>query len=286
VSDFSRLTVVGVGMIGASLARAVRRARPGMEILGYDPAPPAAGVDAGVDRWSDTLEEALGQADLVVLAAPVSSILELLPRAASLCPARALVTDTGSTKEDVCRIAAEVFRAAGGPHFLGGHPMAGSERGGARSSDPDLLRGAPYALCPDEQVPPAKTRALERLLRDLGARPVWLAPREHDRMVARVSHLAQMLAVALGSLLEEGAARDARLPALAGPGLRDLLRLASSSYPLWRDICRTNAPALREAIRDLARRLEDVAQDLDSERLEHWFAAARRFREQRLKVDP
>lgn len=278
-----RVAVAGVGLVGASLSRAIARALPDAEIVGYDPAPPRAGVSTGITRWAAGAEEAMAEADLVVLAAPIPAILDLLPVAARACRPQALVTDTGSTKAAICEAARAVFAPAGGAHFVGGHPMAGSERGGAAASDPDLLRGAPYALCAVGAVPAEKKRAFENLLRAVGSRPLWVEPAEHDRIVARVSHLPQLAVVALASLLEEAAGREPAVAALAGSGLRDLLRLASSPYPIWRDICRTNAAPLRQALESLAERLRGMAAGLEDGRLEEPFERARRFRDERLK---
>jgi prephenate dehydrogenase len=281
--EFSRLAIVGVGLIGASLGRAIRRARPGVEIRGYDPRPAPANVPTGVDRWVASPEAAFDEADLVVLAAPVGAILDLVPVAARLCPARALVTDTGSSKVEICRAARAAFLAPAGPHFIGGHPMAGSERRGAGAADPDLLAGAPYALCDEGSAPPAKRQAFEALLRDAGARPVGIDAAAHDRIVARISHLPQVVAVALASFLDEGAERDPRLAELAGGGLRDLLRVASSPYSVWKDILRSNAGEVRAGIEVLVGRLKEISARLEDESLAEWFERGKRFREQRLK---
>lgn len=281
--EFRRIAVVGVGMIGATLGRALKYAGPGLEIRGYDPAPPLTGTPTGLDGWAASPEEAMAEADLVVLAAPVSAILELLPLAARCCRPQALVTDTGSTKAAICRAARRAFASPRGPHFVGGHPMAGSERGGAAAADPELLRGAPYALCAGAETPAERRAGLETLVRGVGATPLWIDAEEHDRIVALVSHLPQMAVVALASLLEEAAARDPRVAALAGSGLRDLLRVASSPYPIWRDIGRTNAAPLGEALGRLARRLVEIAARMEKGDTQEWFDRARRFREQRLK---
>lgn len=282
MSRASRIAVVGVGLVGASLARALRRVRPHTEIVGYDPAPDPQHVAAGV-RWVLSAEEALAGADVGILAAPVPAILELLPLAARVCREGTLVTDTGSTKGEICTRASELFQSPTGPHFIGGHPMAGTEAQGAAASDPDLLRGAPYALCDPGQAPAGVRRSLEVLVRACGARPVWIEPEEHDRIVARVSHLPQMAVVALAALLEEEASRDPRLADLAGSGLRDLLRLASSPYPMWREIARSNGPELRRSLGALAGGLQEMAEKVGEGDLEEWFEAARRFREQRLR---
>ncbi len=280
--EIRRVGILGVGLIGASLARALRRSSPRLELWGWDPSPPRA-ADAGIERWATSAEQALEGADLAVLAAPIGAIIDLLPLAARCCAAQALVTDTGSTKLEIMRAARAAFSSPQGPHFVGGHPMAGSERSGAAASSPDLLRDAPYALCAGEEVPAAKRAALERLLASAGARIAWVQALEHDRIVARVSHLPQLAVVALASLLEEESSREPALVSLAGSGLRDLLRLASSPYPMWRDICRSNQPALGETVALLAERLRAMAGALEGEEMEHWFESARRFREDRLK---
>ncbi|MEE9218193.1 MAG: prephenate dehydrogenase/arogenate dehydrogenase family protein [Acidobacteriota bacterium] len=286
MSQFRRVAIIGVGMIGATLGRALRRAQPDLEIWGYDPQRPPESVPTGVQHWANSAEQALHGADLVILATPLASILDLMPVAARACGARALVTDAGSTKSTVCAAARRVFTDVSGPHFLGGHPMAGRERGGAAASDPDLLRGAAYALCPDERVPEGKRRGFEELVCGMGAHPLWIEPDDHDRIASQVSHLPQLVIVALASLLDEAAGNDARVAELAGCGLKDLLRLASSPYAVWHDICRTNTPALRQAIEAVVDRLQAISRELhDDGDLSRWFEAARHFREERLQVE-
>lgn len=274
-----------MGLIGATLARALRRVHPRLQVVGWDPRPPAGGVETGVDRWAASPAEAFAGAELVVLAAPIPAIGDLLPVAAASCRPGAVVTDTGSVKGGIVRRASEVFagRDRSGPWFIGGHPMAGSERGGAEAADPDLLRGAPYALCPVGDAPEGPRRALEEWVRGLGARPIWIGADEHDRIVALVSHLPQLAVVALAGVLENEAQMDGRLAALAGSGLRDLLRLASSPAGLWRDICAANAGAIRPGLEELSRALREMQRDLDGAGLEAWFERARRFRDERLR---
>lgn len=280
MSGFRRVTFIGVGMIGATLARASRRADPGVQIRGYDPNPPPSSVETGVDQWVGSAVKACRDADLVVLATPVGSILDLLPEVAKACSPQTVVTDTGSTKSAVCLKAEELFHRQEGPHFIGGHPMAGRERPGAEASDPDLLRDAPYALCASSGIPDVKLQAVERWVRSLGARPHWIDPKEHDKIAAIVSHLPQLTVIALSSMLDEMASGDERVTDLTGSALHDLLRIASSPYPLWRDICRTNIPPIKEALETLARRLHELAGDLErGDALERWFESARHFRE-------
>jgi prephenate dehydrogenase len=263
----------------------LRRAFPSLEICGWDPRPPERGIDTGVHRWAASAAEAFAGVDLVVLAAPIPAIGELLPVAARACKPGAIVTDTGSVKTGIGAQAARAFagRETAGPWFIGGHPMAGSERGGAAAADPDLLRDAPYALCAGDSVPEEARRTLEGWVRKIGARPVWVGAAAHDRYVAMVSHLPQLAVVALAGLLEGEAQRDDRLAELAGGGLRDLLRLASSPPGLWRDICAANAEAIRPGLEGLAGALLELAGDLDEAGLEAWFERARRFRHDRLR---
>lgn len=285
MSGFRRITFIGVGMIGATLARASRRAEPRIQIRGYDPNPPPTSVETGVDQWAGSAAKACHDAELVVLATPVGSILDLLPEVADACSPEAIVTDTGSTKSAVCQKAEQLFHRQDGPYFIGGHPMAGRERPGAQASDPDLLVDAPYVLCALPGIPDVKLQAVERWVRSLGARPHWIEPKEHDKIASTVSHLPQLMVIALASMLDEVAAGDQRVTDLAGSALHDLLRIASSPYPLWQDICRTNVPPIKGALETLASRLHELARDLESgEALEHWFESARHFREQKLRV--
>jgi prephenate dehydrogenase len=272
-----RIAIIGVGLIGGSVGLAARRAYRGARVIGVDR--PAALRRArrrgAVHEGTASLRRALRDCDLVVLAQPIETILASLPRVARLVPPHALILDTGSTKGSIVRGAA---RAGLQNRFVGGHPMAGSERSGVEFADAGLFRGVPWILCPAGRGAPLA--AARRVIRRLGARPVVLPAARHDRIVARLSHLPQLLSVALVNAAARGAGSDAFR--LAGPAFRQMSRLAESSPRVWDGILRSNGAAIRAALDDLSRELRTLRASLDGGAAAS-FRRAARLRRARLR---
>lgn len=236
------MAVCGLGLVGGSLARALT-AR-GFAVVGVDrPGPLRKARAARAIARSAGLEAALAEADVLVLAAPPLANLGLLRRVARRARPGLVVTDVTSVKRPMVREA----RRLGLAGFVGGHPMAGRERAGFDASAADLFRGRPWILTGGR---PRAEAAVRRLVRATGARPVSMDAAQHDRVVARLSHLPQLVAWAL----LEAAHRDAttaRSLALAGPGFGDMTRLARSPRRLWRDILEANRDEVARALHDL-----------------------------------
>jgi prephenate dehydrogenase len=243
--------VAGLGLIGGSVARGLTRA--GHHVVGVDVlavarrARRAGAVRATVSR----VESAAAACDVLVLAAPPDANLRLLRRVAGLSLPGLVVTDVGSVKGPICREAARL----GVRGFVGGHPMAGSERSGFASSSAELFRGRRWILTPGT---PRALRAVGSLARSLGARTVVLDPGVHDRLMAFVSHVPQLLSWALASAARKDAVTAGRL-ALAGPAYADMTRLAASPRGLWSQILRQNQGEIRRALRALGRALDREA---------------------------
>ena len=255
---FRRLAIVGAGLIGASVQQAARRAWPGVEIVT---------LDAG-----DDLSKMAG-ADLVVLAAPVRANIALLDGIGPYVTPATVVTDTGSTKRAICAAAA----ALPSIDFVGGHPMAGGAKGGAANARPDLFDGRPWILTPQPGNPAQAVEALDSFVAGLGAVPHVMTPELHDRFVGAVSHLPQLTASALMHVVGK-LAGDAGLE-IAGPGLLDTTRLASSPADIWRDIAATNEDVLREALAELIPALTDLKDSLATgEGVDAVFTSASRWR--------
>jgi prephenate dehydrogenase len=274
----NRVTILGTGLIGGSFALALRKYTTDMRIFGWDRAEIAkeAQTRGAVDQvFSGNLAPALQDADLIYIALPIAATIDLLPEIARHAPAHALVTDAGSTKVRITQAAQELFPAEKGPLFLGGHPMAGRELSGIAHADAELFRGNTYALIGafSEQTDP-RIFALVKILEKIGARPLWLGAPQHDYAVGLASHLPQLAAVALAGFLFDRLDENGLPITLAGPGLRDSLRLAGSPYSTWRDIVLTNQEVLSAALDLLARRLDDLRERLASRELEADFDAA------------
>jgi prephenate dehydrogenase len=274
----SRVTVLGTGLIGGSFALALRKYATGLHITGWDRADvvrEAHARGALDEAFSSELAPALQNADLIYIALPIAATLDLLPEIARHAPSHALVTDACSTKVRIVESAAKLYPPANGPLFLGGHPMAGRELSGIAYADADLFRGNTYALIGASSAKEdPRVSAFMKVLEKVGARPLWLGAQQHDYAVGLASHLPQLAAVALAGFLYDHLDENGLPITLAGPGLRDSLRLAGSPYSTWRDIVLTNQEVLSAALDLFARRLDDLREKLASRELEADFDAA------------
>jgi len=276
-----KLCLVGSGLIGGSIALAARRNLPDVRILVVDRDPVV--VDRALrtnlaDDGGDDLGRAQGS-DIVVLAAPVQQNIDLLRALPAQLTGDLLVTDVGSTKAAIAAAAAALPPRI---RFLGGHPIAGAASGGIDSVRRDLFQGRPWVLTPVPDDDPRPTRAddlqrIEEFVKALGGVPCRLSPLEHDRLMAYVSHLPQLAVSALMHVVGDRVLHEGLL--LAGNGLRDSTRLASSPASTWRDIASTNAPSLEVALDDLIAALERLRDDLGSgEELARVFGSAERWK--------
>jgi len=275
------IAVVGVGLIGGSLGLALKRSGIGRQVVGISreetlrDALSLGAIDVG--HPYEALEEGLGGVDLAFLCTPISRALALLPDVLTAVPGGALVSDVGSTKREIVAVAAAHPRE--GVHFVGGHPMAGSEHRGVAASDPFLFENAIYVLTPAPDVPERDCDRMSDLVRALGARPMRLDPGVHDRVAAAVSHLPQMMATALVGLAGRLSETEGLPLQMAAGGFRDLTRIASSPYDMWRDICQTNTDSIGEMIDLYVKALTDLRDLIGQESLSHEFAYANRVRD-------
>ena len=274
----SRVTILGTGLIGGSFGLALRKYTTNICVSGWDRTEIVSEAHAlgAIDApFYGNLAPALQNTDLIYIALPIAATLDLLPEIVRHAPAHALVTDACSTKVRITEAAEEAFPLAKGPLFLGGHPMAGKELSGIAQADADLFRGNTYALIGASQAQDdPRVSAFVKILEKIGARPLWLGAPQHDYAVGLASHLPQLAAVALAGFLYDRLDENGLPITLAGPGLRDSLRLAGSSYTTWRDIVLTNQEVLSAALDLFARRLDDLRERLASRDLEADFDAA------------
>ena len=273
--SFQRIAILGCGLIGGSFALALKKRGFAGEIVGCDRADvlEKAKARGAIDAGTSELSEAVANADLVYLATPVVTILDLLPQVAKAAKPGALITDAGSTKVRICRLAKEVL--PDNVSFLGGHPMAGREVGGIENADPDLFVGKKWGLIQDDRRGAEDAeKEFAELVEKLGAQPVWMDAETHDWAVALVSHLPQLVSTALASTTWDETDEDGLPLSLAGPGYRDLTRLAASPYELWRDICLTNGDNIARALDRLEQRLAHIRGLLRSRDLAEEFEKA------------
>ena len=269
----SRLALVGTGLIGASVGLGAKRAGVA-HVTGWDPDGDAlrvAGERGAHDAAAGSVAEALADAELAVVAAPVAVLPEVVRETLAAAPAGCTVTDVGSTKTAV------TAAAAGEARFIGGHPICGSEARGPERASAELFAGATWFLTPTAGTEPGRYAALHGFVTDLGARPIAIPAGDHDRLVAITSHLPH----ALANLLI-GQAGDARVAgheplAAAGGSLRDMTRVAGANPRIWVDIFLDNRDAVAAALAEHRRRVERLEAALaagDAGFLARWIADA------------
>ena len=257
---FEKVAIVGLGLIGGSIALAVRQHWPSSLVIGLDRKEvlEKAMVLHAIDVAADN-PVVIAEADLVILAAPVQQNIERLADLDRYVTTPAVVTDVGSTKRttvEAARILPSRFT------FVGGHPLGGAPRGGIEYARPDLFVDRPWLFTPEGDDAAAALERLCSFVRVLGAEPQIIDPAEHDRLLAFVSHLPQLTVSALMHVV--GSTAKERGLALTGRGLFDATRLASSPADIWRDICRSNADAIGDALDDLIHELEALRRGLAS----------------------
>lgn len=270
-----RVALLGVGLIGGSIGLAARE-RLGAHVVGWNrsPGPLTTALASGaIDEAVGSVDE-IGDADIAIASVSVDALQSAVR---SLCDALpgAVVTDVGSTKG---ALVDAVDRAS----FIGGHPLAGAESTGVAFARVDLFDGATWYLTPSERTPGVLYERLARFVSGLGAVPTAIAPDEHDRLMAAVSHLPHVVANLLVAQAAEALGGDG-LPA-TGPSFRDATRVAGANPDLWAQIYRANSAAIGTQIDDLVRRLQEVRAMLETNDLGGWQAAAARQRSALLEV--
>jgi prephenate dehydrogenase len=273
--DFRRIGIVGVGLVGGSLAFAVRRVFPDAVVIGIDrdDVTLVARQSGALTVGSNDLA-ALADADLIVLAAPITQNLAVLARLGEVVRGPALVTDVGSTKRTTVESSRVLPPAL---TFIGGHPLAGSARGGLEASRVDLFERRPWLLTPEPGTPATALERLTVFIRALGATPVMVDAVMHDHVLAYTSHLPQLTASALMHVVGESVG-EAGLR-LSSSGLADTTRVAASPAPIWSDICTTNADEVLPALDRLIATLQTLRSQLaQNESITPLFESAQRWR--------
>ncbi len=260
----SSISIIGLGLIGASVLRALKKSpvaeQQRITFKGFDPSFSEEDIEQvkslGLDSFEpDTTK--LYDSDLIILAAPVEVNISLLEEIGRHAPRHTLVSDVSSTKAAIARSAAEA-----GVDFIGMHPIAGREQQGYHASHDELLAGRTVVVCADEIIlsrPDA--RNLVELLQSIGCRITVMSPEEHDRIVAAISHLPQLLSTALINFCEHDIDKS-------GPGFSTLTRLAGSSWDIWKDIVSTNRENIASELNEFSRELDKLADDIRNNRMD------------------
>lgn len=269
------VAIAGVGLIGGSFGLALRAAGFSGRIVGVSRAATVAkAVRSGAIDAGMSLEDAAAEADLLFLSQPISVILETLNQLGGKLKPGALVTDAGSTKRRICERGVQRLGAS----FLGGHPMAGKESRGVEVAEAQLFRGRPWLVTKQDNGKIDGLRSQEFLtwLKRIGAHTIVCSPEDHDRWVARSSHLPQMLSTTLACSLGAREDREALLGA-AGPGLAGMTRLALSSWDIWKDILATNGDYIAEALEEFQTEMKLASTELAAGALEERFRIGAEF---------
>ena len=248
--DFKRVAILGVGLIGGSLGMSLCSRGLAGEVVGAGSRVEnlRLAVELGaVNRYAGTLAEGVAGADLVIIATPVSATITVLREILPHLAPGAVVTDVGSTKDEIVQTAENML--PNGIGFVGGHPMAGSEQNGVRGADPYLFENAFYLITPTAKTLPGALEKVRKLAIGVGAKVVEIAPERHDLAVAAVSHLPHILAASLVNTVARMPENESILPIAAG-GFRDTTRIAASSSLMWRDIFMTNSNQVLKIIRN------------------------------------
>lgn len=273
---------IGLGLIGGSIAKAVRHHLPDARLIAYDIHTESlhlAVKEQVIDQICPAVDASFGNCDYIFLCAPVSRNAEnLLALKPHLSP-DTILTDVGSVKTGIHRQIEELQLQK---QFIGGHPMAGSERFGYQNAKASLLENAYYILTPSAEVPAEKVEAYRTLVERIGAIPLLLSYEEHDYVTAAISHLPHVIAASLVNLVKSSDSEDGVMKMIAAGGFKDITRIASSSPEMWQQICLTNADNIAKLLRSYIQYLEVIADyigDHTQDSLYHFFDTARNYRE-------
>ncbi|HKT23672.1 MAG TPA: prephenate dehydrogenase/arogenate dehydrogenase family protein [Terriglobales bacterium] len=280
-----QVTVVGTGLIGGSLALALRHR--GIRVVGSDKkrvltkAQEIGAIDAGVENPA----RACVGSDVVILAANVGGIIDSIENLGPMLPRNVLLTDVGSTKVEVLKRARSVFGSSAASRFLGGHPMSGKEHSGVENADSSLFSGSAWIFTPESEQLTELAHEYIELIASLGTRIIHLSAEQHDRLVAWTSHLPQMLSTAFAAVLQDEAELEkkahvtrAQMQEVGGRSLNEMTRIAASPYSMWRDIALTNAINIEDAILKLEQRLTHIRENLRTPELRAEFERAAKFK--------
>ncbi|PXW87835.1 prephenate dehydrogenase [Nitrosomonas sp. Nm84] len=289
ITALNKLVIIGVGLIGGSFALALRNAGLAKHIVGVGRSRQnmQCALERGViDEIATDMTSALHNADLVLLAMPVGQTTYIMTQIAPHLQANTIITDAGSTKQDVIAAARHHLSMQNRHHFVPGHPIAGTEQSGAQAAQADLYANKHVILTP---LPETSTEAVEQvnqLWQACGAQVSIMSADEHDQILAATSHLPHLLAFTMMNHINHNTSDLVNMLRFAGSGLRDFTRIASSSPEMWRDICLSNREALLEQIvgyQNELSTLQEMLKNNEGEALEKAFSQARSIRENWLK---
>lgn len=280
--EHKKITIIGLGLIGGSLAKALHEKLGIREIIAVDNDKKALGLAAEQGVISSALREpdqSVYDSDIIFICTPVNLITGYIDILAGKVKDTCIITDTGSIKGEVAK---HVEKMPEQPCFIGGHPMAGTEKSGFVNSLPHLFENAYYILTPGSAATPESVSVLSAVIEGIGAIPLIMSADDHDQAAGGISHLPHVLAAALVNLVKDIDKGTGRIAMLAAGGFRDITRIASSNPDMWRNIVLTNRDQLLELLKMLNTKLSKFACRLengDSEAIYDFFSEARQFRD-------
>ncbi len=277
---FTKIGFIGLGLIGGSIAKNIRKIYPDTTLIGFD-------VDAGalsdalkdktLSQTADSVDIRFADCDVIFLCAPTHFNIAYLKQLRSLIKDDCILTDVGSVKADIC----EAVTALDMNHyFIGGHPMVGSEQSGYHASTDRLLENAYYFVCPSPSVSPEKVNRFSAYIEQLGALPIVYAPEEHDHVTSYISHIPHIIAASLVNLVKD-ADTDGMYKKLAAGGFKDITRIASSSPMVWEHILTSNATQVTQGLREYIALLQNIlgsVEQMDNQAIYDFFEDAMHYR--------
>ncbi len=281
MKEFKTYLFIGFGLIGGSIARALRADNKDINIIAWvrhREKIEAALSDGTIDEIADTMTSALDKADAIFLCAPTGSNIDNLRTIAPLVREDTLITDVGSVKGDIQSVADELGIAS---HFLGGHPMTGRETTGYASSDAMILENAYYLLTPSEATKKEYTEAMTDLVKRIKSIPLLVSPSEHDYATAAISHVPHLIAATLVNTVKGADNEEGFMKTIAAGGFKDITRIASSDPAMWESICRSNTANIRRVLKlysDELKRIDTVLENGDFDQISTLFKDSGSYR--------
>ncbi len=273
---------IGLGLIGGSIAKGLRRQHPEYHIIAAARSERTvleAKAKGIIDEACLQVDERFGSCDMIFLCAPVSYNIAYLSQLKPLISDRCIITDVGSTKTEIHEAAARLGMER---NFIGGHPMAGSERSGFQYATDHLVENAWYVLTPTPETAPEQLELCLSVVKELHALPLVLDYQEHDYIVAAISHLPHLIAAGLVNLIHDSDNASQTMRQIAAGGFKDITRIASSSPVMWQQICLTNGSQISRILKRYIRSMEDILRQVDSQdgdALYRLFETARDYRD-------
>lgn len=292
--DF-QIGFIGLGLIGGSIAKGIKKINTKtlskesffynktFRLTAYNyhgkksPSLEAALLDGNIDTITCSLPD-FAKMDLIILCAPVISNINYLRELKDIISPKCIITDVGSVKNDIQEAVDELGLSS---HFIGGHPMAGAEHSGYENSSESILCGSYYILTPTRNTVPAAIKLMSELIMELHSVEFTLNPKEHDVLVASISHLPHLIAASLVDLVSENDKKD-NMKQLAAGGFKDITRIASSSAIMWRDICMSNTESILLMLREYIKYLKGIEkslEDKDAQYIYELFVRSKSYRD-------